>query len=158
MLQVEFDFLRIRNFGFLANRRRATLLPLCFQLLGTAKRTESRTRPLIRQRLPGPLALSQVWWPDDSRRETHGCRDPTSFPATGHHCRMKRPSRARILRASRRAPHLCALSQNKSLPPASSPHCPRSSCAVTNSRCHLPCSTAQSRRPSTPLSPLIQSP
>jgi hypothetical protein len=37
MLQVEFDFLRIRNFGFLANRRRATLLPLCFQLLGTAK-------------------------------------------------------------------------------------------------------------------------
>src|SRR5438128_6427981 len=28
-------FMRIRNFGFLANRRRATLLPLCFQLLGT---------------------------------------------------------------------------------------------------------------------------
>jgi hypothetical protein len=24
-------FVRIRNFGFLANRRRATLLPLCFQ-------------------------------------------------------------------------------------------------------------------------------
>jgi len=29
-------FLRIRNFGFLANRRRTTLLPLCFQLLGAA--------------------------------------------------------------------------------------------------------------------------
>ena len=28
-------FVRIRNFGFLANRRRAILLPLCFQLLGT---------------------------------------------------------------------------------------------------------------------------
>jgi len=28
-------FVRIRNFGFLANRRRSTLLPLCFQLLGT---------------------------------------------------------------------------------------------------------------------------
>jgi Putative transposase len=27
-------FVRIRYFGFLANRRRATLLPLCFQLLG----------------------------------------------------------------------------------------------------------------------------
>jgi Putative transposase/Transposase zinc-binding domain len=27
-------FVRIRNFGFLANRRRATLLPRCFQLLG----------------------------------------------------------------------------------------------------------------------------
>jgi Putative transposase len=26
-------FMRIRNFGFLANRRRASLLPLCFQLL-----------------------------------------------------------------------------------------------------------------------------
>src|SRR5216683_457413 len=30
-------FVRIRNFGFLANRRRATLLPLCFQLLGTTQ-------------------------------------------------------------------------------------------------------------------------
>jgi hypothetical protein len=28
-------FVRIRNFGFLANRRRATLLPLCLQLLGS---------------------------------------------------------------------------------------------------------------------------
>ena len=28
-------FVRIRNFGFLANRRRTTLLPLCFQLLGS---------------------------------------------------------------------------------------------------------------------------
>ena len=27
-------FVRIRNFGFLANRNRATLLPLCFQFLG----------------------------------------------------------------------------------------------------------------------------
>ena len=33
-------FVRIRNFGFLANRNRATLLPLCFQLLnGLAKTT-----------------------------------------------------------------------------------------------------------------------
>jgi hypothetical protein len=29
-------FVRIRNFGFLANRRRKTLLPLCWQLLGSA--------------------------------------------------------------------------------------------------------------------------
>jgi hypothetical protein len=27
-------FVRIRHFGFLANRRRATLLPLCFEALG----------------------------------------------------------------------------------------------------------------------------
>jgi hypothetical protein len=36
-------FVRIRNFGFLANRRRATLLPLCFQLLGSAPQTEQDT-------------------------------------------------------------------------------------------------------------------
>ena len=29
-------FVRIRNFGFLANRQRARLLPLCFNLLGRA--------------------------------------------------------------------------------------------------------------------------
>jgi hypothetical protein len=28
-------FVRIRHFGFLASRRRAALLPLCFQLLGS---------------------------------------------------------------------------------------------------------------------------
>jgi hypothetical protein len=33
-------FVRIRNFGFLANRQRATLLPLCFKLLG-----DSENRP-----------------------------------------------------------------------------------------------------------------
>src|SRR5437764_1742009 len=33
-------FVRIRHFGFLANRRRATLLPLCFHLLGAAPQTE----------------------------------------------------------------------------------------------------------------------
>jgi hypothetical protein len=33
-------FVRIRNFGFLANRSRATLLPLCFHLLGSAPQTE----------------------------------------------------------------------------------------------------------------------
>src|SRR5207249_8289483 len=36
-------FVRIRNFGFLANRRRATLLPLCFHLLGAAPQTEQDT-------------------------------------------------------------------------------------------------------------------
>jgi Putative transposase/Transposase zinc-binding domain len=35
-------FVRIRNFGFLANRRRATLLPFCFQLLGTAQEPQAK--------------------------------------------------------------------------------------------------------------------
>ena len=36
-------FVRIRNFGFLANRRRATLLPLCFHLLGSSQQTAAST-------------------------------------------------------------------------------------------------------------------
>jgi hypothetical protein len=38
-------FVRIRHFGFLANRRRATLLPLCFQFLGSAPQPEQHTSP-----------------------------------------------------------------------------------------------------------------
>jgi hypothetical protein len=34
-------FVRIRNFGFLANRRRATLLPLCFQSLGAVQQPQA---------------------------------------------------------------------------------------------------------------------
>ena len=46
-------FVRIRNFGFLANRQRATLLPLCFSLLGRqvdrtrAALTADETRPSV---------------------------------------------------------------------------------------------------------------
>ncbi|HET9309109.1 MAG TPA: IS91 family transposase [Candidatus Sulfotelmatobacter sp.] len=49
-------FVRIRHFGFLANRRRATLLPLCFQLLGAAQpsQTESEASPAQE---PSPLWL-----------------------------------------------------------------------------------------------------
>ena|SRR5215467_692512 len=39
-------FVRIRNFGFLANRRRATLLPLCSQLLDSAPQSQSSTQPV----------------------------------------------------------------------------------------------------------------
>jgi hypothetical protein len=39
-------FVRIRNFGFLANRRRSTLLPLCFAALGTVpSQIEPQTSP-----------------------------------------------------------------------------------------------------------------
>jgi putative transposase len=34
-------FVRIRNFGFLANRRRATLLPLCFHHLGSKQQPQA---------------------------------------------------------------------------------------------------------------------
>jgi hypothetical protein len=43
-------FMRIRNFGFLANRRRATLLPLCFQLLRrSTENTPSIAPPSVTQ-------------------------------------------------------------------------------------------------------------
>ncbi len=38
-------FVRIRNFGLLANRKRATTLPLCFHLLGAAPQTEQAASP-----------------------------------------------------------------------------------------------------------------
>src|SRR5260370_20144890 len=34
-------FVRIRNFGFLANRKRATRLPLCSQLLGSEQQPQA---------------------------------------------------------------------------------------------------------------------
>jgi hypothetical protein len=46
-------FVRIRNFGFLANRRRATLLPLCFHLLGSAPQAE--------QDIADSKASSDLW-------------------------------------------------------------------------------------------------
>jgi DNA-directed RNA polymerase subunit RPC12/RpoP len=38
-------FVRIRNFGLLANRKRATTLPLCSQLLGSTPQTEPEVSP-----------------------------------------------------------------------------------------------------------------
>jgi hypothetical protein len=46
-------FVRIRNFGFLANRHRATFLPLCFQLLDRTKHTEQDT--------PGAQDSRDLW-------------------------------------------------------------------------------------------------
>ncbi len=48
-------FVRIRNFGFLANRRRAELLPLCFRLL-----KQSDQHP-ARPALPSALSTHPLW-------------------------------------------------------------------------------------------------
>ena len=57
-------FVRIRHFGFLANRRRATLMPLCFQLLGAIPQVEQQAsaakgpRPLWRcPKCGGPMVV-----------------------------------------------------------------------------------------------------
>ena len=49
-------FVRIRHFGFLANRRRATLLPLCFQLLGAVQPSQTEPEAPPAQE-PSPLWL-----------------------------------------------------------------------------------------------------
>jgi Putative transposase/Transposase zinc-binding domain len=61
-------FVRIRHFGFLANRRRATTLPLCFQLLGAVHKPNTEPcissskdlRPLYRcPNCKGPMKVSE---------------------------------------------------------------------------------------------------
>ena len=47
-------FVRIRNFGFLANRRRAALLPLCFQLLHAVQPPQTESEASLAQQ-PNPL-------------------------------------------------------------------------------------------------------
>jgi hypothetical protein len=48
-------FVRIRNFGFLANRRRATLLPLCFHLLGAVQ------EPQVEQKTSTAMDSCHLW-------------------------------------------------------------------------------------------------
>ncbi len=50
-------FVRIRNFGFLANRKRATLLPLCFQLLGSEQQPQADQHVSSREAMSRTLAL-----------------------------------------------------------------------------------------------------
>ena len=54
-------FVRIRHFGFLANRRRATLLPLCFQLLGAIQPSQSEPEASPTRPTKPTLALSKMW-------------------------------------------------------------------------------------------------
>jgi hypothetical protein len=49
-------FVRIRHFGFLANRRRATFLPLCSQLLGAVQPSQTEPKTFPAQE-PSPSSL-----------------------------------------------------------------------------------------------------
>jgi site-specific recombinase XerD len=82
-------FVRIRHFGFLANRRRSTLLPLCFAALGTVpSQIEPETSPA--QESDPSLAVPQVWRTDGGHRTPYRCSNPTPFSTTvGHYCGMK---------------------------------------------------------------------
>jgi len=139
-------FVRIRNFGFLANRRRATLLPLCVHLLGSAPQTE--------QDLAGCKDSSDFWLcpkyggPMWSSKDSLPPRPTSLSSGPGHCCRMKQLTTARILSAYKFAQSLCALPFHKPrlstfssyffarilhLPHPFLPHC-RLRCSLTQSR------------------------
>jgi hypothetical protein len=76
-------FVRIRSFGFLANRRRATLLPLCQQLLNANPRSRSPTPPAAKPRpkalwvcprCGGPMIVVERLTPQQIRWESAGRR------------------------------------------------------------------------------------
>jgi hypothetical protein len=54
---------RIRNFGFLANRKRATLLPLCFRLLGSVQEPQAEQHPSSTEDIPGLWRCPQCGGP-----------------------------------------------------------------------------------------------
>ena len=113
-------FVRIRNFGFLANRRRATLLPLCFHLLGSAQQPQTEQNPLLHRCPVRSLVLPQVCWSDEGYRAAYRCRNPTALSTHGHRCSMKPLSSMRVLCVPRRGSHLSALPSDCSLLSASS--------------------------------------
>jgi hypothetical protein len=102
-------FVRIRNFGFLANRRRATLLPLCFHLLGSEQQLQAEQNRSSTNRLFRSLALSEVRWPDEGHRAAYRCRNPTPLAARGHRSSMNARSPIRILRVPRHGSHFFCL-------------------------------------------------
>jgi hypothetical protein len=65
-------FVRIRHFGFLSTRKRSTLLPLCFRLLGAtaagpetaAISTDQQSQPRVAWLCPhcrGPMLILERW-------------------------------------------------------------------------------------------------
>ena len=104
-------FVRIRHFGFLANRRRATLLPLCFRLLDAvpASRNPNQEASATKELEPA-LALSPMWRPHGGHRETYRGPAPTPFSTASHRSRcMKLPFRSRSLGAFHHLQAWCAL-------------------------------------------------
>ena len=94
-------FVRIRHFGFMANRRRATLLPLCFPVLNAAQPSHIRIRGLPCQGTHPALALSQKWLPQGGHRETYACPAPTAFSTLSRRSRrMKLNPRPLLARCS----------------------------------------------------------
>jgi putative transposase len=61
-------FVRIRNFGFLANRRRAVLLPLCFHSLGAPQEPRAEQDAFDSNDLWRCLCVVDRWWSSKGSR------------------------------------------------------------------------------------------
>ena len=123
-------FVRIRNFGFLANRNRATLLPLCFQLLsGSDQRAVSPASQSTKRPPHSGTAQSAV----EPCTSSSGSPPPNSFSThhlnrTGVKHEPLFPS-SDFARASARTqipclirPRTCCLRFLQPLPDASAPY------------------------------------
>jgi len=108
-------FVRIRNFGFLANRRRTASLPLCLQLL------PSRLGPQTGQDAATADGAKDLWrCPECSGpmvvlERPRSRRNPATFSTSSNRCcRMRGLSTSRMFWVSQRPPSFCVFSGNKS--------------------------------------------
>ena len=144
-------FVRIRNFGFLANRRRATAPAALLSLARCGTTTAGQIKTPLPRTISGAVpSVVDRWW------SSKGSRLQKSNFVLCHRCSLlpheTRLSKLDSSRASRRAPSLCVLTQNKS-PFSNSPRrCLRHTLfPLVRSRRLLPCSTARPPQHSTPL-------
>ena len=69
-------FVRIRFSGFLANRRRKQLLPLCRSLLDVSPPTHSPALSTAGHEAILHVVVPMLWWHHGCHRETHRSTDP----------------------------------------------------------------------------------
>jgi hypothetical protein len=122
-------FVRIRNFGFLANRRRATTLPLCFQLLGSTPLAKAQVSTAGSS---DAWLCPQMWWADAGYRKAHSCGDPTPFSAkSGRDRPMRRLPTSQNLCVLPLANSLCVFLSDQSLFPTPQGHPHRTTLALS---------------------------
>src|SRR5262245_12505255 len=94
-------FVRIRHFGFLANRRRAALLPRCFAALHTTHRkTNRKLLPLLHSTPCGAVPSAADPWPSSNDSPRHNSNSvlhpcwPRLHELTPPHTALSAPFRA----------------------------------------------------------------
>ena len=79
-------FVRIRHFGLLANRRRTTLLPLCFQLLSSGPQPQAKRPVPPPEDVPALYRCPKCGGPMKVIERLTRCRDSASFSTHGDCC------------------------------------------------------------------------